>query len=1615
MIQIKRYVYRHPQPGWVTTTLLSLEDVPVGSIVHRELMGDHYVKLPFSTEEPIYFKPGDFCFIEDYGYFELTEPYSPRFNTETGGYDYELRLDAYYYKWKNRICKYVPTSSASETSFKLTATISTHLEVIIKTINAIGAKEPSFKYDGLAIAYKFVNFDADLANTAKFKQYNDTNIIAALDDLARLYDCEWWVDDNFICFGRLELDGDAVDFSTEAPLINVSEISYTESKKEYANRIFVFGSDRNIPKDYRKDVSADVTKNGVVQKRLMLPLTGDHACPYGYVQDGNLSEARVVEAVMIDDSIYPRVQCVVSRIETYTSTSVDEETGEEVTKTYYRLYDGSGFHFSTDYILPGETLHILFQSGRMNGMDFECQYDDANGYYEVVVNDSYGRELPDADLHPNTAAENQALYNDPEAEGDKFVIYGWDSSKIASTGIIEAAEEELYQAALRKLEMLKIDPNVYTCKMMSDIYESTMNDSDVHYVHYDLGQKVSLNSPAHFEFGRESRIIGYDIKLDFPYDEPQYMVGEATAYSRTGDIQSQIDAIVVNGQSYQTTGNSGGSGVFIITSSSSKPASDTNVYSAKRTDLDFLHKKEPDTAEEEIGFLKGLWVKVKGLFGFSEDGDITARSLTALGSSGRGITDIDNATRKNLGLEVTESGIIGGILRVAKSILTKTIQSLNFTGGDSLFGTGWQLTDNDGNGNSRLVVDNLFVRMKAVFNELEVRKFVAMAGNYVFSPAASIIEEVDYIHFIKEGDVVVGEEVLGYEYIKVPWVLRLVPLSLVGKILSKKKMVRSTMSASDWAKVDVFRCWIKSDDGTTRTINTWSVGMLARCQTFDVSQGSGTQSGTWLGQNVTNKLYWRAVVAIGKALTKQNYTLTNHILEDGLQHNYIDLANYTDDDDVQLYYTGSDNPEALDDIVCYGNWKDRTLSNLIVLETVGSEAPAIREMLNVGYTDGTDIDWNLIGKERTRISPVAGNKFVAPSFVVTTDNGMTGEELYNERYKGVALRYDNIPGMSTTIATDGAIVLLMYSNIETDNALKICHVEPAVINPVTGRPSGGSITWTAYKASPGDYYINQSNGHRFVATQTGWEDRGLNDESKSTLKVDINGITTRVNDAEGNISQLIQTAAGLMSMVSQNTLTRNILNGVLTGTGWKSGVWNNGTFTPSGDISVDEDSWFIKHSPDDNCFALEGISLAAESYMLSLHSIAVSDTGTPAVDYPSITCYLKKASDLITIPTNSGAERRECAAVIQITEALSGNFTLYVIAPKIRFPQLEKGTSVTEFDAPILDQSLSLILQTADDISLAIINKLGETGINISGDNRSIELRGDKVTFQNSAGTLQSPKIWIESTSGALHADDAVITNATINGLTAQNAYINGLTAENAVIEGLTATNASVSGVLVTENSTMMNKVVIDALTGGIITYGPDHSDHYNNDYPAQGAEYGKTVEIGWGTDPDGNYRYGIISVHNAADNNPSHGTIIDNEGVTIEDQYNSLRIGTTGIGWNTIGLEFEQLFNRRLRIARPSTDYYDALLTDDMIISDYNGAITINLPDPDVADGKFYFIKHKKDKTTYIRCTAAEGRSKNVIMNDDSEGVDWRRNIQNNSTLIFCDGEHWILMELDY
>ena len=101
-------------------------------------MGSDYVLLKFSVSKPIYFQLGDWCDVPGNGRFELVELYNPTYNKATGGYDYELELEAYYCKWRNKIFKYTPESGGREASWSLTDTLEVHLDVFLRNLKTMG-------------------------------------------------------------------------------------------------------------------------------------------------------------------------------------------------------------------------------------------------------------------------------------------------------------------------------------------------------------------------------------------------------------------------------------------------------------------------------------------------------------------------------------------------------------------------------------------------------------------------------------------------------------------------------------------------------------------------------------------------------------------------------------------------------------------------------------------------------------------------------------------------------------------------------------------------------------------------------------------------------------------------------------------------------------------------------------------------------------------------------------------------------------------------------------------------------------------------------------------------------------------------------------------------------------------------------------------------------------------------------------------------------------------------------------------------------------------------------------------------------------------------------------
>lgn len=542
------------------------------------LMKEDYIMLKFSLENPIYFKLGSYVEC-NFGLFEVCDLQKPAFNTNTAGYDYELRLDAYYWKWKNKIFKYTPETAGQEASWNLTAPLDVQAGIVLRNLKALG-----YTYKGQDFVF---SIDSTVENKSQLMSYDNINILDACFEMAKKWDCECWVTENIIHFGRCE-SGDAVDFEIGK---NVQEMSQSESQSTYATRIYAFGSTRNIPADYRP-IDETVVVNGVVQRRLMLPEGTPYIDAYP-----DMTTEEAVEQVVIFDEVYPRRTGIMSDVTTIEVTDkVENEDGTTTEEKWnaYRFRD-TGVNFSEKYILPGQELRIRFASGLLNGLEFAVKFNpegkpeklEDGGWnpeaqlWEIVRNEDYGRPLPGDVLFPQ--------------DGDEYVLSGWDSTKITELGLVGAAEQELKEKTEKYAAKSKIDPSTYGCTMMSN---DAYREDGVHNF-YSIGQKVNLINKAYFENGRQSRVIGFEFNLDYSFDSPVYTVGETAAYSRIGELEEKVESLTLKGQTY--TGG-GGSGVYVIGSHDSTPATDHNVYSALRSLIMFMRK---DT-EERTGFLLSL-------------------------------------------------------------------------------------------------------------------------------------------------------------------------------------------------------------------------------------------------------------------------------------------------------------------------------------------------------------------------------------------------------------------------------------------------------------------------------------------------------------------------------------------------------------------------------------------------------------------------------------------------------------------------------------------------------------------------------------------------------------------------------------------------------------------------------------------------------------------------------------------------------------------------------------------------------------------------------------------------------------------------------------------------
>ncbi len=364
------------------------------------------------------------------------------------------------------------------------------------------------------------------------------------------------------------------------------------------------------------DGQSEVAIQGVSDTILQLPI----GTPY-IDSDPNLDPDDITDIVKTYEDIYPRALLTITEVTEIPAKTTDTDTGNVTYWTAYRfkakLQDDSPFVFNSIYEIQEENkpLSIHFESGLLNGMDFEVKFNpdadvEDNELFEITRNDTYTLELPNQTLKPTV--------------GDTLYMYNMDITFI-DDALVTAAENELKAEAEKDMAKMKVDSGTYT-GTMNPILFGRKN------IALTYGSKVNLIAPEYFpsdDHARESRIIGWELDLE-DLTRGELTIGESKRTGTTESLASTVDEIVYYNSQIKNTTATGNIPAYdkLINELKSKTQTLENQLNTK------LSKVSEDTAKEAIAFDKGMAIGefISGQFGsggaIDQEGRAELKSLT---------------------------------------------------------------------------------------------------------------------------------------------------------------------------------------------------------------------------------------------------------------------------------------------------------------------------------------------------------------------------------------------------------------------------------------------------------------------------------------------------------------------------------------------------------------------------------------------------------------------------------------------------------------------------------------------------------------------------------------------------------------------------------------------------------------------------------------------------------------------------------------------------------------------------------------------------------------------------------------------------------------------------
>lgn len=615
---------------------------------HEEVGGDDYLSVLLDSPECVTLELNDWTVWEGRKFW-CVETYTPK-QTGRRKWTYSVKL----YGAASLIKQALMLNTEDSPVFSYTATAREHVALVVKNLNRWMGGITDWKVGKVeATGNIVVDYSEGLYG-------ND-----ALKKIADEAGTEWWIEGMTVNVCRCER-GDEVTLGYDNGLLSIERDSADNVK--FFTRLFPIGSSRNI----------DAEKYG--SSRLLLPSRAKYV-----ERNTELGIVEHFEQTAFQD-IYPRRTGEVSSVRKETKKGDDGKPFD-----IYYFTDG-GMNFDpNEYEIGDLVKRVTFQTGQLAGLGND---EDGEHYFEVNYN-SATREFELITIWPyddDTQVPGGVL--EPKA-GDTYIL--WNVRM--PDEYYPIAEEEYATAVEKYMDEHCLDRSVYKC---STDYVTLKKRGVVPC----MGQRVRLESDRFFASGyRESRITVVDQKLARPTEADIEIsdVLSQTTQSRMADeienVRSEVKANTVELPD-------------LIRSWDTTQPTDNNLFSARRSEQEFLSRKRNDRTKGRITFEQGV------VFGQEENGRV----------DGKGNADL-------LTLVVHE-----------------LLRSANY-GGSGMTDNGWQIGI-DEDLLSHLIVDKITVRRVMNVFELLINKVRSVGGQICVSAAngkiKTVQEQGDYWHITFE-------------------------------------------------------------------------------------------------------------------------------------------------------------------------------------------------------------------------------------------------------------------------------------------------------------------------------------------------------------------------------------------------------------------------------------------------------------------------------------------------------------------------------------------------------------------------------------------------------------------------------------------------------------------------------------------------------------------------------------------------------------------------------------------------------------------------------------------------------------------------------------------------